>query len=270
MPKVIRTSATQGLNPLYVSEADITAALRQVLQELCLADASGRRVLPDELQFYGSGCTPSLTSVVERALRTALTPMTKVMVASDLVGAARALAGESSQPFIACIMGTGSIAALYNPATQALQPLPALGYILGDEGSGSWFGRQLLSDYLKGQLPDRVREAFEDDYGVITPKSAIEHVYQQPCPNRYLATFATFLGRHLDMRYCQELAFRGVDSFWRRNVMRAEELDGGEGIVEVRLVGSAAWGLKELIQQVAESHGYVVTQVIKDPIQGLV
>ena len=270
LPHLIRTTQTQGLNPLHVAEAEITAALRQVLQELCLSDEAGRRSLPQHLRFYGSGCTPAMIPVVERALRGALTPMTVVTVQSDLMGACVALTGQSKQPFIACILGTGSIAALYDPQSGLMQALPALGYILGDEGSGAWMGRQLLSDYLKGQLPDRVRDAFVDDYGPISAQSAIQHVYQEPCANRYLATFASFVGRHQELRYCQELAYRGMDAFWRRNVMRAETLDGGEAVMDVRLVGSVAWALRPLIEQVAEMHGYVVTQVIKDPIQGLV
>lgn len=270
LPHMIRTTQTQGLNPLQVPEAEITATLRQVLQELCVADETGRRTMPQRLRFYGSGCTPSMVQVVERALRGALTPMTAVTVESDLMGACVALAGDSQQPFIACILGTGSIAALYDPKTRQMQALPALGYILGDEGSGAWLGRQLLGDYLKGQMPERVAEAFEEDYGEISAQSAIRHVYQEPCPNRYLATFASFVGRHQDLRYCQELAFRGLDAFWQRNVMRAETLDGGEAVLEVRLVGSLAWALRRQVEQVAESHGYIVTQVIKDPIQGLI
>ncbi|MBR5715805.1 MAG: hypothetical protein IKX59_04410 [Bacteroidales bacterium] len=269
LPKMIRSAQTQGLNPLYVTKEQITATIRQVL-----ADMGGADARPDELRFYGSGCSGERVAVVEHALRAALTPITKVVVESDLMGAALALKTKgqqsSTERFIACIMGTGSIAALFDPSTHTLQPMPALGYILGDEGSGAWFGRQLLGDYLKGQMPERVRQAFEDDYGVITPESAIKHVYQMPCSNRYLATFAAFLGRHLSLGYVEDLAYRGTDEFWRRNVMRIADMDGGEDVVDVRLVGSLAWALRSIILKVAESHGYVVTQVIKDPIEGLI
>lgn len=268
LPKMVQTAQTQGLNPLYVTPEQITEALHEVL-----AAMGGEEVRPDEIRFYGSGCSGERIALVERALRSALTPMTRVTVESDLMGAALALenkAHQASVPYISCIMGTGSIAALYDPSSRVLQPMSALGYILGDEGSGAWFGRQLLGDYLKDQMPERVREAFEEDFGEITPESAIKHVYQMPCPNRYLATFAAFLGRHLEMSYVQELAYRGIDAFWRRNVMRiAENCEGGE-VVDVRLVGGLAWDLRSIILKVAESRGYVVTQVLKDPIEGLI
>ena len=269
LPKIIRTAQTQGLNPLYVTPEQITSACRQVL-----ADVGEGPTGVDELRFYGSGCSGERLAVVERALRTVFTPMTKVIVDSDLMGAALALKtkGEKTpaEPFIACIMGTGSIAALFDPATCALQPMPALGYVLGDEGSGAWFGLHLLGDYLKQQMPERVREAFEDDFGVITAESAIRHVYQMPTPNRYLATFAAFVGRHLDLPYVERLAYRGVEEFWQRNVLPIDLLDEGIEVRDVRLVGSLAWSLRPVIEKVAEVHGYVVSQLIKDPIEGLI
>lgn len=269
LPKMIRTAQTQGLNPLYVTPEQITSACRQVL-----ADVGEKPTGVDELRFYGSGCSGERLAVVERALRAVFTPMTKVIVDSDLMGAALALKtkGEKTpaEPFIACIMGTGSIAALFDPATCALQPMPALGYVLGDEGSGAWFGRNLLGDYLKHQMPEKAREAFEDDFGVITAESAIRHVYQMPTPNRYLATFAAFVGRHLELPYVERLAYRGVEAFWQRNVLPIDLLDEGIEVRDVRLVGSLAWSLRPVIEKVAEVHGYVVSQVIKDPIEGLI
>ena len=269
LPKMIRTAQTQGLNPLYVTPEQITSACRQVL-----ADVGEGATGVDELRFYGSGCSGERLTVVERALRAVFTPMTKVIVDSDLMGAALALKtkGEKTpaEPFVACIMGTGSIAALFDPATRALQPMPALGYVLGDEGSGAWFGRHLLGDYLKQQMPEKAREAFEDDFGVITAESAIRHVYQMPAPNRYLATFAAFVGRHLDLPYVERLAYRGVEAFWQRNVLPIDLLDEGIEVRDVRLVGSLAWSLRPVIEKVAEVHGYVVSQVIKDPIEGLI
>ena len=265
LPKVVRTAQTQGLNPLYVTAEDITKALSDVLNLF-------GGVRPDELRFYGSGCSGERVASVEQALRRQLTPATRVTVESDLVGAAKALTLKphelqgttSDHSFIACILGTGAIAAQYEPATQQIHPMPALGYILGDEGSGAWFGKHLLSDYLKGQMPRQAAEAFEDDFGVITPEQAIRHVYQMPCPNRYLATLAAFLKRHEDLRYAQELSYRGIDAFWRRNVMRIEDEN------DVRLVGSVAYYLGDIVRKVADYHGYIVTQILKDPLDGLV
>lgn len=269
-PKHIHTTMTQGLNPLYVTADEIASALQQALSALLNEELGMRNVgAIDRLDFYGSGCSGERIALVEQALRRHLTPMTQVTVCSDLVGAARALASHSSlaasqSPFIACILGTGAIASLYDPASGQLTPMPALGYILGDEGSGAWFGRHVLSDYLKNQMPRAARDAFEDDFGPITAEQAIRHVYQMPCPNRYLATIAAYLGRHSDLHYAQELAYRGIEQFWQRNVMRIPD------VADVRLVGSVAYHLQSVINQVADYHGHIVTRILKDPIEGLV
>lgn len=257
VPTLISTHQTMGLNPLYASAEKITETMRSVL------DAFGE-AHPDEVCFYGSGCSEARVQMVEQALRRALTPPTSVMVASDLLGAARAVWPGRGE-HICCIMGTGSIASLYDG--QRLTPMPALGYILGDEGSGAWFGRRVLSDYLKRQMPASVREAFEDDFGVITPEQAIKHVYTEPFANRYLATFAAFLGRHSDHRYYEEVALEGMEAFFVRNVDRIREISDCS---QLSMVGSVAYHLRRYVESVALIHGFAVAEVVQSPIEGLV
>lgn len=251
-PTIVETVQTQGLNPLYASEEEIVEAVRKVVE------ATDERY-PDLVQFYGSGCSGDRIQKVEKALRKVFTPMTKVEVASDLLAACRALG-----PGIDCIMGTGAIAARYDE-TGEMTTASSLGYILGDEGSGSWLGRHVLSDYLKDQMPAKVRAAFEEDYGPISAESAIQRVYQQPFPNRYLATFAAFVGRHMDLSYCQKLAYDGVESFFKRNVLR---LNPAPGEV-VNFVGSVAYNLQPTLEAVAIVHDLTLGKVMREPMEGL-
>lgn len=253
-PSFVQPMQTQGLNPLYATEEEITEALRQVLVQTGEHD-------PDLVQFYGAGCSGERIAKVERALRKVFTPMTKVEVASDLLGACRALGSG-----IDCILGTGAIAARYDQATDQMTPASSLGYILGDEGSGAWLGRNVLSDYLKEQMPAKVRTLFEEDFGPISPESAIGHVYQQPFPNRYLATFAAFVGRHQDNVYCQKLAYDGVELFFRRNILRLNPAPGET----VSFVGSVAYHLQPTIEAVAMLHDLRVGKILQEPIQGLI
>lgn len=253
-PSFIQPVQTQGLNPLYATEEDIITAVRQVVEH------TGERY-PDLVQFYGAGCSGDRIEKVERALRHVFTPMTKVEVASDLLAACRALGGG-----IDCILGTGAIAARYNPQTDEMQTASSLGYILGDEGSGAWLGRQVLSDYLKEQMPERVRRAFEDDFGAVSAESAIQHVYQQPFPNRYLATFAAFVGRHAEDPYCQKLAYDGIEAFFCRNVKRLNPKPGET----ISFVGSVAFHLRSTLELVAALHDLRLGKVLQEPMEGLV
>lgn len=251
---LVETYQTMGLNPLYTTPEQIAGACREAL------DSFGEKY-PDELHFYGSGCSGERIGIVEKALRSVLSPATKIEVASDLLGACRALGSE-----ICCIMGTGSIAALYDSETGEMGTASSLGYILGDEGSGAYLGRQVLSDYLKDQMPEKARETFEEEFGEISAESAITHVYQGQFPNRYLATFAVFIGRHINHRYCQQIAFNGIESFFKRNIMRLQP----EPTDRISFVGSVAYNLQETIKQVAALYGLQTGVFLKDPIDGLV
>lgn len=251
---LVETYQTMGLNPLYTTPEQIAGACRETL------DSFGEKY-PDELHFYGSGCSGERIGIVEKALRSVLSPATKIEVASDLLGACRALGTE-----ICCIMGTGSIAALYDSETGEMGTASSLGYILGDEGSGAYLGRQVLSDYLKDQMPEKARETFEEEFGKISAESAITHVYQGQFPNRYLATFAVFIGRHINHRYCQQIAFNGIESFFKRNIMRLQP----EPSDRISFVGSVAYNLQETIKQVAALYGLQTGVFLKDPMDGLV
>ena len=254
MPSFVQPYQTMGLNPLYTTPEQIAGALAEVLQIM------GERY-PDALYFYGAGCSGDRIALVENALSRALTPSTHIEVASDLLGACRALGTE-----ICCIMGTGSIAALFDAETGEMGTASSLGYILGDEGSGAYLGRQILSDYLKDQMPAKAKEAFEEEFGEISAESAIAHVYKGQFPNRYLASFAVFVGRHLNHRYCQQIAFNGVEAFFKRNIMRLQP----EPTDRISFVGSVAYNLQDIIKQVAALYGLQTGIFLKDPIDGLV
>lgn len=268
-PKFVHKVQTQGLNPLYAQASDIVAAVREVVSQ------TGDRY-PELVQFYGAGCSGERTAMVEDALRAVFTPATRIEVASDLLAACRALykpsggtkANRADVPSegIACILGTGAIAARYDADTGEMQAASSLGYILGDEGSGAWIGRNVLSDYLKDQMPARARVLFEQDFGPITAESAIQHVYQKPFPNRYLASFAMFVGQHPDNSYCQQLAFSGIELFFKRNVMRLNPKPDET----VSFVGSAAFYLRDVLAQVCVLNNLKLGTIYKEPIEGLI
>lgn len=259
-PTLVQPCMTGGLNPLYTSEEVISDTAEVVVQSL------GERH-PDLLTFYGSGCSGNRIQTVERGLRRVFPPVTRIEVHSDLLGTCRALYDEKrGGELICCIMGTGSICAFYDGETP--RSVSALGYILGDEGSGAWLGRQVLADYLKDQMPSKVKAAFEADYGVITAEYAIDRTYRQLFPNRYLASFAAFVGRHLEEHsYCQRLAFEGVEMFWKRNVLR---LSHESKCRQIAFVGTVAYHLQTIIRQVAALYDYEVVNVLQNPMDGLI
>ena len=140
---VLRTT-TQGLNPTLQSAEDIYKVLSEELDGKIASDA------PDTIYFYGAGCA---YETADNRMKEALEQyfVTRdIHIHSDLLAAARALCGHEEG--IACILGTGSNSCLFD-GEKITDNTPALGYILGDEGSGAHLGRQLVSDCIKKQLP---------------------------------------------------------------------------------------------------------------------
>ncbi len=97
--------------------------------------------------------------------------------------------------------------------------VPPLGYILGDEGSGANIGRTVVADILKGLAGDRVREMLYQECGTSYDR-IIEQVYRRPEANRYLAGFARFAARHLDLPPIRAAVERSFDAFVERNLMQ--------------------------------------------------
>ena len=164
--------------------------------------------------FYGAGCIEPFKASVVKALEQAFKG-SRVVVESDLLGAARALCGDREG--IACILGTGSNSCLYD-GSEIVANISPLGWILGDEGSGAVLGRTLVGDLLKGELGEEMRISFLERFG-LTQAEIIDRVYRQPQANRFLASLVPFLVENRSEKRIHELIIDGFRSFLRRNVV---------------------------------------------------
>ena len=64
---------------------------------------------------------------------------------------------------ITCILGTGSNSCLYD-GKNIYENAPSLGFIAGDEASGNYFGKKIISLYFNKMLPKNLIKIFEDNY----------------------------------------------------------------------------------------------------------
>ena len=139
---------TQGINPFHQERTVIAEILSRELLPQIDADAVS------SVCFYGSGVRPELEPVMASLLQEAFPQAMQVEAHSDLLGAARALCSHNYG--IASILGTGANSCLYDGKT-IIQNTPALGYILGDEGSGGVLGKHFLHELYKGVLSKDIR-----------------------------------------------------------------------------------------------------------------
>lgn len=247
---------SQGINPFHQSEEDI----RKILTGEVAPRLSGHTV--SRLCFYGSGIRPEMEPLMRTLLGAAFPSAGRVEVASDLLGAARALCGHREG--VACILGTGSNSCLYDGRNIVLNT-PPLGYILGDEGSGAVLGARLLNGLYKGWLPKELRRAFEDTYGIDLSR-VIQRVYREPLANRFLAGLSPFIRQHIA---CAEVEMMVVDCF-RQFLCRNVRPYLSQGNSPVSALGSVAFHYSSQFEKALEAEGMRKGTIAQSPMDGLV
>ncbi len=248
---------TMGFNPFFHAQSLIEAeiARNDVLMQ--------HKDNIDAVYYYGAGCSsPERNTILERALATHFRNATDWVVAQDLNGAAHSTCAPGEKG-ISCILGTGSNSCYYD-GEKVIEELHALGYILGDEGSGSYYGKQMLSAFLYKRMPAELAEDFEHTYGA-TRENIFYHIYNQPNVNVYLASFMKFVSRHKEHPYFQKMVYEGMAHFADVHITCFENYKE----VPVHFVGSVAYHFQDILSRVAQNMGFTVGKVIQKPIMPL-
>lgn len=246
---------TQGFNPYFHSKTDILEALgaNDVLNSI-----------KDEVEqvfFYGAGCSsPELNQVIEGGLAPFFSNAS-ISVDHDLN--ASAFACYNGEPEIACILGTGSNSCFFD-GENVREEVPALGHLLGDEGSGNYFGKRLLADFLYNKLPQPMHDTFVD-MG-LTKASIVERVYQKPGANVFIASLMPVLIDNKDLPYSQNLIRKGFQEFIDIHVKCFEEHE----TCEVNFVGSISDLLQDELRAVCKDNNIRLGRIIRRPLQSLV
>ncbi|HWK07451.1 MAG TPA: hypothetical protein VNS58_27655 [Puia sp.] len=246
---------TEGYNPYFVSTDYIVRSFREQWPGSRGPSAVSR------VYFYGAGCFEDKTGIVSEAMRV-LFPGAVVHVGLDLLASARAVLGN--QPGFVAILGTGTNSCLYD-GSAIVANIDSLGYLLGDEGSGFYLGRQLLSDYIRGAMPADVQQEFIDRYHY-TREAIMDRVYTEKLPNRFCAGFTPFLLESSSgPEYRRSLVRSAFRDFFERIVLRYEGIDG----VAFNCVGSIGYAFREILEEVAGFYGMPTGVILKGPIVSL-
>jgi glucosamine kinase len=246
---------TAGFNPFFVNEEAIGAEISANVGLMELAPSI------TQLWFYGAGCSSdAMNKVVADGLR-AVFPKAQIRVDHDLMGAA--LAAGGGEPCIVSILGTGSNACFFD-GEKIDNGRHSLGFILGDEGSGAFFGKRLLADHLHGVTPSLLSIALND--AGADKANVLEHVYRQPRPNTYLAGFMPVLHGFRAETYVQGLLVDGFTAFLQRYVM----VFPNHRDLPLHFVGSVAHYFSQELGLAAHGLGLSIEQVVRQPIESLV
>lgn len=246
---------TKGLNPFFVNEKEIAKVMKDVPEILPYANEI------HEVYFFGAGCvTPDRREIVSNAL-TEIFPTAFISVESDLLGSAYATCGNN-QGYV-CTLGTGSDIGFFD-GEYLKSSVHGIGYVLGDEGSGAWFGKQLITSFLYENMPKDLSDKFAAKYR-INKDIVIKNVYQKDRPNAYLASFAEFMAEHILHPYIDRLLRNGFDEFVRTNVMTYPNYWD----FNVNFVGRIAYYFDLQLREVCEVLGVKVGTILESPIDKL-
>jgi len=254
---ILFETQTLGLNPQVLSE--------DIVEERIINNYELYRVRNevDSVNFYGAGCgTEPPRKLMDKVLAT-IFQNAETIVKEDTYAAVYAITDPKEQSIV-CILGTGSNCSYFD-GESVHQKVTSLGYVLMDDASGNYFGRQLLRDYYFNKIPDELSGLFAEEFN-LGAEEIKNNLYKKTNPNTYLATFAKFVIVHKDEAYVQALIRKGLRLFIENQILQFENAKD----LPIHFIGSIAHFLKNELEEELQSFGLTIGKVLKKPIEGLV
>mgnify|MGYP002624626195 CR=1 FL=1 len=247
--------SSMGLNPNYITDPTLLDS-----EIGNVAENSGNADTVRQIFFYGAGCSSDENREKISHLLQKHFPNAKTEVHTDLLGACRAVCGTSDG--LVGILGTGSNSCVYQNC-RISQNIPSAGYMLGDEGSGTYIGKQLVKQYLTEFLPKDLQQKFEEECHV-SRGGIMDTIYRQPCPNKFFASLMPFVLNHRHEPFVRSITDSCFDDFFQNQILKYRT-----PLRQIHLVGSVAFLFGPDILEMAMSYGYYIGSVLQAPIYGL-
>lgn len=254
---VAKRFITNGFNPNFTDNETIKGIVNEAKNIIDNQDV-------EKVFFYGSGCGSEANKIKVAMIFAIEFKINDIEVYPDTLGACHALFGKDSG--IACILGTGSNACVYD-GEKITQSVASLGFMIGDEGSGCHIGKRIVHDYFLGIMPENLRMKFDEKYH-LDRERFLKRVYQGEQPSRYLAEFTKFASENIDNQYIRYIVGDCFEAFVSSS-FRTERSEA-EKSPAVGFVGSIAFVFQDILLQVLEKHDIKCSKILKNPMDGLV
>jgi len=255
--KVQCQHTARGINPNYTPHDEIHTIFADFVTRHPEAKATHHII------YYGSGCaSPANADTLQNIISQYFTA-DHIDVFSDLMAVCHAL--SRGQRSVCGIIGTGAATCLFDG--QTIQHIaPSLGYMLGDEGSGTNLGKRLIISYLQNTLPNELRNPLSAQFQ-LTPETVIQRIYREPEPNRFMASLAPFVQQNLSHPFLNKLAFNAFRDFFNTQ----KKAYGPESeMLQWHLNGSVAYHFADLIREAATAEHCLVGKIIDSPMNSLI
>lgn len=247
---------TVGFNPYFHNAAFVKEVLSNTHELNTIKDNV------EMVFFYGAGCSSEELNLKIHQGLSAIFLNAEIEVEHDLTAAAHAL--YEGEPIISCIIGTGSNSGFFDGQNMS-ESVPALGYILGDEASGSYFGKRVMADFFYNRLPAEMQAAFKAEFN-LNWHSTIPTIYENRDANVYLASFMKFIAGFASTQYVRDMVAEGMGKFIDIHVMSFRDYEK----YKVGFVGSIAHIFRDILESELEKRGCKLGPIIKSPVDSLV
>ena len=181
-----------GANLQAHGELEVEKVLHAVIEE-AIAD---RPILPAAVCLGVAGVDRPDDDHVVRAIMRRLGYRSNLLVVNDALVAL--VAGVGDEPGVVLIAGTGSIAYGVNEDGYAARA-GGWGYVLGDEGSGYWIGREALIAVVReadGRGPrTRLTALVLEHFGLSQPNGLVREIYDKGLHRQAIAALGPVVER---------------------------------------------------------------------------
>ena len=253
--KVIKKISTIGFNPYFIDHISILSHLEE--SELYQYKNQIKYIF-----FYGAGCSSVKRKDIIQLPFKEFFKNADITISHDLDAAC--LAMYNGSPNITCILGTGSNSCFYD-GQKIFELSPSLGFIVGDEASGNYFGKKILNLYFNNMMPDELKErlenSFETDIAIIN-----NNLYNTNRANVFLSRYFPFITETRDHPLIQRLINDILHEFIDLHIKCFNNSDK----LEINFIGSVAYFLSDEIQDVLKKNNLKTGKILKDPIAELI
>ncbi|RCH54081.1 hypothetical protein DJ568_14455 [Mucilaginibacter hurinus] len=254
--RTVASFRTTGINPYFNDEKQIVQLFNKNINLIHHAEGIKR------IYFFGPGLYSAELKEIIRSAFSVFFKFAKITIGNDIDAVARAAC--KNEEGIVCICGSGTNAAWYDG--KKIKPNNyGLGYVLADEGSGNWLGRQLLKAFINETLPEGLRKKFTKKYN-FDRNTILEKVYKQKHPALFLSSFNDFFIDNREDKYIKELLKKGFNKIMTVYLLPLYKQYPG---TSVHFSGSVASHFQDDLQQVAAGAGINISSIARSPINNL-
>lgn len=252
---VLWTRSSIGLNPFFVDSNEVESEYKQVLEGFNANEINN-------IHFYGASCSsPQRNKIISDGL-IRVSKNAVIDVNHDLLAAARATC--KTERGIACILGTGSNSCEFD-GKQIIDNVPSMGFMVGDEGSGSAIGRRLVRAWIYREMPEDLKRSFVETFD-LSKEYVLDALYNKPKPNRFLASLSRFCAEVPQHELIQSILIESFEEFIDRHVLKYESAPD----FPIHFVGSIAHYYRKELKIALNNRALNLGLIVQNPIEELV